>query len=255
MTSNLVLNVVTREKAKRGKGAPVGAIPGVLYGRGIGNLMFWVNRREFNRVHKDAGESTIFKTKLENGEERNVLIKEVQRNILNGKPIHIDLYQVRMDEKIEATVELDFVGESPAVKELGGVLVKNIDEIEVKCLPGDLPSKIKIDISRIGTFEDYIYVKDFSVSDKVELLADPDTVVAMVAPPRSEEELAELETEIKEDVTQVEGVVKEEKPEEAGEIGAEEKEEVKAEEKKPVRNASRPGREAGGEGIKEEKAK
>jgi len=84
-------------------------------------------------------------------------------------------------------------------------------------------------------------VKDLPVLGKVELLVDPDTVVAMVAPPRSEEELAELETEVKEDVTKVEGVVKEEKPEEAGETGEEEKEEVKAEKKEKE--------------IKEEKAK
>ena len=116
-----------------------------------------------------------------------------------------------MDEEIEAKVELEFVGESPAVKELGGILIKNMDEIEVKCLPGDLPPKIEVDISRIKNFEDYIYVKDLPVSDKVELLADSENVVAMVTEPRSEEELAELETEVKEDVTKVEGVVKEEK--------------------------------------------
>ena len=231
MVSSLTLNVKVREKKA---GAPLGAIPGILYGRGIENLMFWVNRREFNRICEDAGESTIFKAKLENGEERNVLIKEVQRNILSGKPIHVDLYQVRMDEEIEATVELEFVGESPVVKEFGGVLVKNMDEIEVKCLPGDLHSKIKVDVSRIKTFEDYIYVKDLPVSGKVELLVDPENVVAMVSEPRSEEELAELETEVKEDVTQVEGVMKEEKPApDESAVGKPAEEEVETKEKEP----------------------
>ena len=202
--------------------APIGAIPTILYGRGIENRMLWVNRREFNRIREEAGESTILKLKLENGEERNVLIKEIQRDILNGKPTHADFYQVRMDEKIEAKVEIEFVGESPVVKELGGILIKNMDEIEVKCLPGDLPPKIEVNVGRIKNFEDYIYVKDLPVSDKVELLADPENVVAMVTEPRSEEEMAELETEVKEDVTKVEGVVKEEKPasdESSAEIG------------------------------------
>ncbi|OGI27638.1 MAG: hypothetical protein A2359_02945 [Candidatus Moranbacteria bacterium RIFOXYB1_FULL_43_19] len=211
MTSSLTLKAETRKKEGKKKDAPIGAIPAILYGRGIENVMLWVNRREFNRIREQAGESTVFKVKLENGEERNVLIKEIQRDILNGKPTHIDFYQVRMDEEIEAKVELEFVGESPAVKELGGILIKNMDEIEVKCLPGDLPPKIEVDISRIKNFEDYIYVKDLPVSDKVELLADSENVVAMVTEPRSEEELAELETEVKEDVTKVEGVVKEEK--------------------------------------------
>lgn len=241
MTSSLILKAEVRTKEGKKTEAPLGAIPGILYGREIENLMLWFNRREFNRIREEAGESTIFKLKLESGEERNVLIKEIQRDILNGKPTHVDFYQVRMDEKIEAEVELDFVGESPAVKEFGGVLIKNMDEIEVKCLPGDLPPKIEVDISRIKNFDDYIYVKDLPVSGKVELLAEPDNVVAMVSEPRSEEELAELETEVKEDVTKVEGVVKKEKPEEAGEASDEEKAEEKKEEVKKE--------------IKEEKAK
>ncbi|MDD5489855.1 MAG: 50S ribosomal protein L25 [Candidatus Moranbacteria bacterium] len=232
MTSSLTLKAETRKKEGKKTEAPLGTIPGILYGRGIKNVMLWFSRREFNRIREDAGESTIFKIKLENGEERNVLIKEIQRDILNGKPTHVDFYQVRMDEKIEANVELEFVGESPAVKDLGGILIKNMDEIEVKCLPGDLPPKIEVDISQIKTFDDYIYVKDLPVSDKVELLVDPENVVAMVSEPRSEEELAELETEVKEDVTKVEGVVKEEKPGEAGEAGNEEKEKEKKKEEK-----------------------
>jgi large subunit ribosomal protein L25 len=231
MTSSLVLQVNKKEKESKRADAPMGAIPGILYGREVKNVMFWVNRREFDQIYEDAGESTIFKVKLADGDERNVLIKEIQRDILNGKPIHIDLYQVRMDEEIEAKVGLEFTGESPAVKELGGILVKNMDEVEVKCLPGDLPSEIEVDISRMKGFDDYIYVKDLPVSDKVEILVDPETVVAMVDEPRSEEELADLEKEVKEDVTQVEGVVKEEKPEEAGESKEGMKEEAKEEKK------------------------
>jgi large subunit ribosomal protein L25 len=212
MTANLVLDVKIREKKTKQGEIPLGVIPGVLYGRGIENLMLWFNRREFNKIYRETGESTVFKVKPENGEERNVIIKEVQRDILNGKPIHVDFYQVRMDEEIEASIPLVFVGESAAVKELSGVLVKNMDEIEVKCLPGDLPKEIKVDISKITNFEDHIYVKDLPISEKVELQVDPENVVAMVAPPRTEEEMAELETEVKEDVSKVEGVVKEEKP-------------------------------------------
>ncbi len=211
MTSDLVLRVKTREKTAKRDDKTMGMIPGILYGREVENVMLWLNRREFNRIYEESGESTIFKLSLENGEQRNVLIKDIQRDILNGKPVHIDFYQVRMDEKIETSVELEFVGESPLVKETGGVLIKNMDAVDVKCLPGDLPPAIEVDISRIKNFEDYIYVKDLPISSKVELMSDPENVVAMVTPPRSEEELAELETEVKEDVTQVEGVEKEEK--------------------------------------------
>lgn len=225
MTSEIVLGTKKRDKGSKREAE---AIPAVLYGKGVKNESVWVGEKDFSEIAEQVGESTIFKLSLGEGKERNVLVKEVQRDILSGKPIHVDFYQVRMDEEIEAKVELEFAGESPAVKNLGGVLVKNMDEIEVKCLPGDLPSKIEVDISRIKNFDDYIYIKDLPVSDKVEISADPETVVAMVSEPRSEEELAELETEVKEDVTQVEGVVKEEKPDEAG-TGAEEAGEEKKE--------------------------
>lgn len=203
-------------------------IPAVLYGKNINNLSLWVGEKEFQKIYSQAGESTLLKVAIDAKGERNVIIKEVQKDVLSGNPIHVDFYQVRMDEEIEATVEIDFVGEPPAVKELGGVLVKNIDEVDVKCLPGDLPPKIVVDVNLLKTFDDYIYVKNLKVSDKVELLVDPETVVAMVAPPRSEEELAELDTEVKADVTQVEGVVKEEKPAE-GEESAEAEPAVKEE--------------------------
>ena len=109
------------------------------------------------------------------------LSKRSQKDVFTARPRHIDFYQVRMDEEIEAEVELVFKGESAAVKELGGVLVKNMDAIEVKCFPGDLPSEIEVDITPIKTFDDYIYVKDLPVSEKVEVLVDPETVVAMVS--------------------------------------------------------------------------
>jgi large subunit ribosomal protein L25 len=230
MVADLTLKTKKRTK-KDAIEAGKGNIPCILYGKGIENEMIWVDGKVFGKVYEEAGESTIIKLALEGNGERNVIVKDVQKDILTSMPIHVDFYQVRMDEEIEAEVELEFIGESPAVKELGGVLVKNMDKIEIKCLPGDLLSKIEVDISRIKTFDDYIYVKDLPIPEKVEVSIDPETVVAMVSEPRSEEELADLEKEVKEDVTQVEGVVKEEKPED-GEGGGEEKKEEKAEEKK-----------------------
>jgi large subunit ribosomal protein L25 len=228
MTSNLVLNSTVRTKEKDNAGSTMDSLPCVLYGNKIDSLILWVKKKDFRNIYEQAGESTIIKLKLADGDERNVIIKEVQRDILTNMPIHTDFYQVRMDEEIEAEIELIFIDESPAVKELGGVLVKNMDEISVKCLPGDLPPKIEVDISQLKTFDDYIYIKDLPISDKVEVLDDVETVVAMVSPPRTEEELAELENEVKEDVTKVEGVVKEE---ESAEGKEDEKKEGKEEKK------------------------
>ncbi len=229
MTKNIVLNAKKRIAGE--KAADEYSVPAILYGREIENVKLWIGRKDFEGAYGGIGESTIFRVAIDGKDERNVLVKEIQRDVTDGRIRHIDFYQVRMDEEIETEVELAFKGESPAVKELGGVLVKNMDTIEVRCLPGDLPSEIEVDISRFKTFDDYVYVKDLPVSEKVEVLIDPKTVVAMVLPPRSEEELAELEAEVKEDVTQVEGVVKEEKPEEEKGVEAEVKEEKEGKEK------------------------
>lgn len=233
MTKNITLDAKIRTKSE-GRVAGKENIPGILYGREVENVMVSLDKKKFNDTYEEVGESTVFKLAIDGKDERNVLIKDIQRDVLTGAARHVDFYQVRMDEEIEAEIELMFKGESAAVKELAGILVKNMDAIQVKCLPGDLPPEIEVDITPLKTFDDYIYVKDLPVSEKVEVLVDPETVVAMVSEPRSEEELAELETEVKEDVTKVEGVVKEEEaPAEGEEAKPEEKkEETKEEEKK-----------------------
>ena len=224
MTKNITLDAKIRTKSI-GKSVDKENIPGILYGRGIENVMVSLNKKKFNDTYEETGESTVFKLALDGKDERNVLVKDVQKDVLTGLARHVDFYQVRMDEEIEAEIELVFTGESAAVKELGGILVKNMDAIPVKCLPGDLPPEMEVDITPIKTFDDYIFVKDLPFSEKVEVLVDPETVVAMVSQPRSEEDLAELETEVKEDVTKVEGVVKEEAPAEGAEAKPEEKKE------------------------------
>jgi large subunit ribosomal protein L25 len=98
-----------------------------------------------------------------------------------------------MDEKIKTEIPLEFVGESEAVEQLDGSLVTNRDNVEVECLPADLVSEIQVNISELKTFEDSISVKDLAIPQGIEVLTDSEEVIAVVEPPRSEEELAELE--------------------------------------------------------------
>lgn len=198
------------EKGKKvNKGRREGLIPAVVYGKGIKAQNIWIDALAFRKMLKKSGESTIIDLEIDEKNGRNVIIQEVQRDPVSYKIIHLDFFQVRMDEEIETEVELVFIGESPAVKELGGVLVRNMDKIEVRCLPADLPSNIEVDISSLKTFEDQIAIKDLKIGKGVEIKIEPETVVAVVAPPRSEEELKELEEKVEEDVTKVEGMQKE----------------------------------------------
>lgn len=200
-------------------------LPAVLYGHDIKNHVLSLDQRSFAQVFKEAGYTTLINISLtdakDSASEHTVLIREVQFHPVRENMLHVDLYQVRMDEVIRTRVPLAFIGEAPAVKDLGGVLVRNMDEIELEALPNDLPRSIEVDVTSMKAFDTPIRVRDLSVPDEVKLLPEQDEVVTLVQPPRTEEELeAELAEEVTEDVTTVEGV--EEEPAE----GAEEKTET-----------------------------
>ncbi len=185
-----------------------GLIPAVLYGHGQKNENLWVKYLDFVRVYEKAGENSVVELEAD-GKVFPVLICDTQTETLSGDFSHIDFHKVNMKEKVEAFIPLEFVGESAAVKAGGGVLVKNLDEVEVKCLPSELPSKFEIDISVLATFEDQIKIGDIKTAEGVEILGEKETVIALVEEPRSEAELASLDEKVEADVTKVEGVVKE----------------------------------------------
>jgi len=212
---------------KTKKGRKEGLIPAVVYGHAVKSQSLWIDAFNFSKILKIAGESTIIELNVDNKKKRNVIIYETQKDPVSEKFIHADFFQVRMDKEIETEVELVYIGESPAVKELGGVLIKNMDEVKVKCFPIDFPSEIKVDTAALKKFEDCIYIKDLKISSKIKVNLDPETVVALVSAPRSEEELEELEEKVEEDVTKVEGTEKETIPEAEEEKKESEKEEEK----------------------------
>lgn len=185
-----------------------GGIPAVLYGHKIKNLNLSVNSKEFGLIYKTAGESTILNLSVE-GEKapRNVLVYDVSLHPVESFISHIDFYEVKMDEKIKTRVPLIFEGESSAVKAEGGVLIKNIYEIEVEALPQNLPHEIKVDISKLATFHDTITLADLLIPDGVKMHGDPKEIIAKVAPPRTESEIAALSEEVvaKVDDVKVEG--------------------------------------------------
>lgn len=183
-------------------------IPAVLYGHETKPQSIIVNYLDFSKVYEKAGENALVELEID-GKKINVLVHDTQKDPMSGKFSHLDFFQVNMKEEVETEIPLEFVGESPAVKELGGILIKSLDEITVKCLPADLPEKYEIDISKLITFDDVVAVKDLKVSDKIEILVDGETIIASVQEPRTQEELESLEAKVEEDVSKVEGVVKE----------------------------------------------
>lgn len=211
MSETLQLTATKREAAGKdlNRSRKAGLVPVVLYGHGIQPEMYWVNGMEFSKVFRVAGESTILSFATGKGASRNVLVHDVQLDPLSNRVAHADLYQVRMDEELEAHVPLELINEAPAVRELGGVLVKTLEEVEIKCLPKDLPHSLVIDLAKLATFDDQIKVSDLTPGKGVMILTEADTVLALVEAPRTAADLEALDTKVEIDVTKVEGVVKE----------------------------------------------
>ncbi|RJO59412.1 50S ribosomal protein L25 [Candidatus Parcubacteria bacterium] len=195
-------------------------LPAVLYGHGIKNQNLALNKAEFEKISQQAGASGIIDVVLSGHSPVKALIQDVARHPTSGKILHVDLYQIRMDEKITHDVVLNFTGESKAVKELSGILVKNLSMVPVKCLPADLPAEISVDISKLVDFESKITIADLAIPKGVELLAKPEEVVVLVEPPRSEEELKALDEKVEEKVEEVAKIEKEKPVEEEGEAEA-----------------------------------
>ncbi|MCG2809066.1 MAG: 50S ribosomal protein L25 [Candidatus Portnoybacteria bacterium] len=202
-----------------------GFVPAVLYGREVENLLLAVDEQDFKKIYEKAGASALVKLKIDNGgkeDERVVLIQDAAKDVVSGKVIHIDFNQIKMDEETEVEIPLVFIGESMAVKSEGGVLVKNIQSIEVKALPQNLPKEIEVDISIIKTFNDNIRLKDLKIPENVKVTANLEEIIASVVPPRTSAELEGLEQTPTESVEEVEvekkGKEKKEEGQEGGDV-------------------------------------
>jgi len=178
-----------------------GYIPGVLYGRKVKSTPISLQYKEFEKVYNEAGESTLVTLELNQAgtkdlpKENVVLIRDAVVHPLLRSFVHVDFYQVPMDEKITISIPLVFENEPPAVKSEGAVLVRNIYEIGVSAYPKDLPSEIKVDLSTLEAIGDSILVKSLAIPDGVDVDAEEDFVVASVSAP-VEEEIEELVEEM-----------------------------------------------------------
>lgn len=164
-----------------------GLVPAELYGKGVENLHLAVPAKDFKKVFKESGENTIVSAVLD-GKKYPVIIHDVAYDSVSGEVLNVDLYQVKMDEKIKINVPLEFIGVSPAIKEKNGLLVKSLQEIEVEALPMDIPHLLQVDISKISEIGQSLYVKDLDIPKNVKSLVSPETVVVTVTAKLTEEQ-------------------------------------------------------------------
>ena len=183
------INASPRKTVRKGVKAlrREGQLPAVLYGRNFETLPIMFDYRETSRVIQRLGSSTLVVIDL--GEESHyALIREKQRDVIKGNLLHVDFQVVSLTEKVHAEVSVELIGESPAVKDLGGLIIVNNEQLEVEALPRDLPDRIEIDISSLQEIGDTIYVRDLTLEGEVTILADEDEPIVLITLPSVEEE-------------------------------------------------------------------
>jgi large subunit ribosomal protein L25 len=198
-----------------------GKLPAVIYGHYIEPISIVMDLRDTSRSLMGLAPSALVIVDVE-GTQHKALVKEKQRNKITGTLLHVDFLAVSMTEKLRSQVYMEIVGLAPAIKDFDGVLVTGSDEVEVECLPQDLPERIVVDVSGLMKIGDGIYVRDLAVPEGVKILEDPDTMVALItAQAAVEEEVAPVVEEV---VTEEPEVIEHGKKEEEEE---EEEEEAK----------------------------
>lgn len=192
------VKIAAERRAETGKGAArtmrrEGKVPAVIYGHGREPEALVLDAAAVGRMLQGASAATVVDVEVGSGAPVKALLREVQRNpIRHAEILHVDFYEIHADEKITVSVPVHLVGIADGVRNFGGVLDHVMRELEIEVFPGDLPESIDLDVTGLG-IGDSIHVRDVQL-EKAELLDDPDSTIAVVVAPRSEEAAPVVET-------------------------------------------------------------
>jgi large subunit ribosomal protein L25 len=168
-----------------------GGIPATVYGQGKEAASLTVDPKViWGILHSHAGQNTIFELTVDQGDTSHALIKDFQRDPVKGNLLHVDLLRIDMSHKLTLRVPVEISGTPVGVKVGGGLLDIVLREIEIKCLPADIPEHILVDVSNVDLNQAF-RVNELKLSDKIEVLSDPDSVIVTVSPIRVQEEPVE----------------------------------------------------------------
>lgn len=167
----------------------VGLIPAEIFGHGIKNEHMSVSAKDFSKVFKEAGENTVITLVNEKGEKTPAIVSDVALDHIKGGVLSVDFHHIRLDEKIQAKVPIEFVGEAPATKK-GMILIKVLNEIEVESLPNNIPHRFEVDISELSEAGQDIFVKDLKAAPEVKILTHRESTIITVAETAKEVEVA-----------------------------------------------------------------
>lgn len=235
------LKVIAEPREAKGSG-PMGRmrrdgfVPGVVYGEGKPAKLVQLKLHDFEQLLRGhSGEHMLMDLDIKGDQVLKVLLKEVQHHPVSGKIIHADFHEISLTRKLRIEVPVRLVGEPVGVSQQGGVLEHILREVEIECLPTDIPEQLDVDVSALNIGES-LTVADIKLeAGKMALLSDPELAIAAVAAPRVEEEVAP-EAAVVEGAAAEPEVIREKKEEaEEGAEGSEGKKEGKAEGKKEAK--------------------
>ncbi len=168
-----------------------GKIPAILYGSNIETQALILNKKDiFNIFKSETSENTLFKISVDS-DIRDVMIKEFQKDVVSDQVLHVDLIQIEMDKSIRVAIPIVLVGEAVGVKTEGGFVDFASREIEIECLPTDIPDQVEADISNLHINQS-LKLSEIPEIEGVKLISDPQTIIALVLAPAAEEVIEEV---------------------------------------------------------------
>jgi large subunit ribosomal protein L25 len=200
------LNLAAEPREQVGKKVAIlrraGRLPAVVYGHGVGSENVSLDAHEFELLRRKAGQNALIDLSVNGSKARPVLVHGVQVHPVNRRPLHVDLFLVRMTEELTVDVPLVPIGISNAVENLNGTLLHQLESVRIRALPDHLPQSIEYSIEGLVDFDAVVKVSDLTIPGDVALLTDPDEVVAKVLASRLQAEAAELAAETAEAVAE-----------------------------------------------------
>jgi large subunit ribosomal protein L25 len=192
----VVLKAAKREVLGKKVGAlrRAGKLPAVLYGHGIESTPIMLEAHEATLRLSHLTSSSLVMIDLD-GKEYPALVREKQRDYLKNRLLHLDFQVISMTEKVTTKVGLELTGTAPAVKAFNAVIVTVLNELEIECMPGDLPARVVVDITGLAEIGDSIHVRDVVISDKVKILDDPAETIVVASATREEKVVEEVPAE------------------------------------------------------------
>jgi large subunit ribosomal protein L25 len=192
----VVLKATKREALGKKVGAlrRAGKLPAVLYGHRIESTPIMLEAHEATLRLSQLTSSSLIMIDLD-GQEYPALVRERQRDYLKNRLLHVDFQVISMTEKVTTKVGIELTGTAPAVKAFNAVIVTVLNELEIECMPQDLPQRVVIDISGLAEIGAAIHVRDVTISDKVKILDDPAETIVVATATREEKVVEEVPVE------------------------------------------------------------